>query len=868
MIVKGMLKVAAIQIDADPKGDRERKLGDLAKRLGLLSDESNREYRPLLSRIATEATQVHRQFIDLKNAAVLSKATAIFEHCRTKGAEVLVFPEYSIPAAILQDLDRLFRHSQKPFLIVAGSHPSNDSPHLNAIYTNLGTSRAAIGCRPCPCAPVFLNNGNGSARWFLIPKMAPSLLEKQNVWEVSTAGWRLLDFKGHMISVEICSDFVNAGSHAEIGAIRHKIDEAVLALVPACNPKVIKEWFGPEFVSRWHVEDGKHRQKTIYANASEHGDSLVFCNDGAHGRQVLEDVCLPFALDRVIYRMPKACEGVVINHIRLDNSNADDRMVSVAPLVSKKLHPGYCAFYSSYRRTKRPAKKLQLVREYCANSSFHEDRKRSTGAFAEKLNEAFSLNPNFDDLDALALDGLIDVIPLNTPGEAEIHVCLILEQLKLDIHAALLPVSDSPETLEPLLSLYKTTCKELHDWKHKYGISTDGPSNDPTGGAPPSDTPHGGGQISRSPKSAKPKARKGAGVGAVTGGKEVSRLMQFVETYAPMPMSSSRVPDQRRKGFLSIISDLSVRQLHGTVSLEQKVITRLAMIYSADREASSLRQLARDLLLFDAKEKVVVRLTNTSTPPEQPEHALMLHVGLGNIRSPEQLDHWIHGVGDLFLEAILDPVRPEMIKVRTATRSSLYRTLWQTVEVYAYADSALATALHGWLTTVRGTNKMIAQDLGLALCGLDPASRAGSESSADFVLEAGTAIEALAWSILASVVGLAKTDRMNDNDTTFAFTAGLMSLLDGSQMRRRLHRILRSQNIVTPVLVNSFISAIEPVVDELVRLETGLVRDIEQALVKPGVVAKLSSSVCESTLWLHSAFTILGILLQLEQEQN
>jgi len=186
---------------------------------------------------------------------------------------------------------------------VAGSHKSNNNLDLRAIYRNLGISSRVVSTRPC--APVFVNDGHASPKWFLIPKIAPSKLEPEP-WPESNKGWRLLRFKGHLVSVEICSDFVNSGKHSALSKIRPKIDRAALALVPACNPEFA--WFGAEFRKRWSIENGSRRQRTVYANASGHGDSLIFCNDSGTRAEILSGH-VPFNLRRVMYRMPMAGEG-------------------------------------------------------------------------------------------------------------------------------------------------------------------------------------------------------------------------------------------------------------------------------------------------------------------------------------------------------------------------------------------------------------------------------------------------------------------------------------------------------------------------------------------------------------------------------
>lgn len=125
----------------------------------------------------------------------------------SRAADIVIFPENSVPLQILPQIHdmctKLSRSTRRAFIVVAGTHYCVGK-FCQEVHRKL-RARRLDGKTPNynrqAHAPVFVREPGKKGQWYLIPKVAPSPLERKVGidWPPSSAGWDLISFRGSSV---------------------------------------------------------------------------------------------------------------------------------------------------------------------------------------------------------------------------------------------------------------------------------------------------------------------------------------------------------------------------------------------------------------------------------------------------------------------------------------------------------------------------------------------------------------------------------------------------------------------------------------------------------------------------------------------
>lgn len=229
---------------------------------GIISLLSTNEIKTLKSRIKK---------YNLSN--IKTKIKSILEFCNTKQIDLLVFPEYSIPADLL---DLCYDYAIKnEAIVIAGTHSviADENSIIKYNRCNLlnngklcGIESLEDSIRKAIC-PIFTPNGN-----HIIRKLQKSSWEGEMVvddnWNVISINYPGISIK---IAVLICIDAISHESRKIL--YNNGLEEADIVIIPSFSPST--EPFKIEALS--HLINEK---PTIYCNTSEYGGSKIYANHG------------------------------------------------------------------------------------------------------------------------------------------------------------------------------------------------------------------------------------------------------------------------------------------------------------------------------------------------------------------------------------------------------------------------------------------------------------------------------------------------------------------------------------------------------------------------------------------------------------
>ncbi len=273
--------------------------------------------------------EIKDSYIDLLNKKVLG----ILEFCVSKEVDLLVFPEYSIPAATLP-LIKQFVINEKKINIVAGSHTVLMENY--AYYKEIGMEEAdesKLALRKA-ISPIFHADGKVCR--------VEKFTRTQRMDHDFALGeiWGNITFKvnGQDITslIYLCIDYIeDKSSKKEL--FRKGFENADIIIVPAYTPVI-------EPFERFalHCLTG-YKKAVVFANAVDSGGTRIFCHFDLKTKQQLYDI-----LDDGYgsFKMPEGEEGIII--VSLDTSKQYTEKPTSFTQQKSSIQEGVYPFVYSY----------------------------------------------------------------------------------------------------------------------------------------------------------------------------------------------------------------------------------------------------------------------------------------------------------------------------------------------------------------------------------------------------------------------------------------------------------------------------------------------------------------------------------------
>lgn len=326
------LRVAVVQMHAHLAFEDDGKLY-LGEPLGRPLD------RPLLTRLDDRLTpnspaqkhlaQLRRHIASAYDRGLLARLKAILTFCEHHKADLVVFPEYSIPGSLVPALrDEAHRLG---LAIVAGTHLVTTELLGHAPYADAFDPPPASGQA---IAPVIIPGDDSKVRYQ--PKLFPSQ------WETSLVdgeGPVIFDWKDRHLAfgVAICIDFLRHRDPEGAAAHEKWRDDTDLLIVPSATPKDTPQQFAS---SADHFYRATHTP-VIYSNLAEYGGTGVAGYGKPDGRVL--------AVGSKIPNLSGGHEGITIVHLDLHNTtdttprryDADTpiRLIAYALILHAESHP-------------------------------------------------------------------------------------------------------------------------------------------------------------------------------------------------------------------------------------------------------------------------------------------------------------------------------------------------------------------------------------------------------------------------------------------------------------------------------------------------------------------------------------------------
>ncbi|WP_437672235.1 hypothetical protein [Sorangium sp. So ce131] len=314
------LRVGVVQLAFHPAVPIPKPSGALDDPLG----DPNREMSSLLpAGHASAPRPVQLQFKQLRRRirqAYLDqtqrKVEAILDVCRAWRVQIVVFPEYSIPAALLESIARRAPNT----VVVAGTHFVDDETLEEKIYEKLGSTADHDALLRCAVSPVLY----GGRLLALVPKLHPAKPELRFL--SPGQGWEPIDLPeniGGRLGVLICLDLVQRESEPHRELIGPRLSQCRLIAAPSLTGKHTRAEFSAKA-----LDDARRKGRPVlYANHAPDGGSSIYVDEGR-------------AEDLRLFPEHAGCleedeEGVIVADIDLgyDAAGTSTRHVSTHPVL-------------------------------------------------------------------------------------------------------------------------------------------------------------------------------------------------------------------------------------------------------------------------------------------------------------------------------------------------------------------------------------------------------------------------------------------------------------------------------------------------------------------------------------------------------
>ncbi|WP_437591113.1 hypothetical protein [Sorangium sp. So ce1000] len=290
----------------DPLGDPSREVSSL-----LPAGESS---APL--HLQRPLKELRRRIREAYLTQTKRKVEAILEACRAWSVQLLVFPEYSIPPALLESIARMAPDT----VVVAGTHFVGDSTLEQKIYESLGSTGNHDELLRCAVSPVL----HGGRLLALIPKLHPAKPELDFL--KPGQDWAPVDLPesiGGRLGVLICLDLLQRESEPHREHVGALLSQCRLIAAPSLTGKHTL----PEFRAK-ALEDARRKGRPVlYADHEPGGGSSIYVDEGReHDPRIFPE--------HAGYLEPGE-EGVIVADIDLSHqaAGASTRHASTSPIL-------------------------------------------------------------------------------------------------------------------------------------------------------------------------------------------------------------------------------------------------------------------------------------------------------------------------------------------------------------------------------------------------------------------------------------------------------------------------------------------------------------------------------------------------------
>ncbi|TKD09165.1 SIR2 family protein [Polyangium fumosum] len=347
----------------------------------------------------------------------LRRVKAILEACRGWGVRLVVFPEYSIPWGILEDVAQAARD----MVVVAGTHMVDFEVLEAGIYERLGRSSNALPIPRQAVAPV-LCRGKLLA---LSPKFHPATAVGEEI-EAGTS-WAPVDLPEDIVGpmgVMVCLDFLHRENAEHRALVTEPLAQCRFLAVPSLTGK---HTVG-EFAAKAWEEAKRYGRPVLYTNQAEHGGTSIFVDEEKHS-----DV-RPFP--EHVGRLEPGEEGVIVadvdlGFVRTGGSTRYDARRPVRPFAAATLvyrarpeDDAYAAWIeetapllaakdiSTLRTLKQRVEASATVRQSAAGNDIAMSRRERLSRLIRDLR----LVSNVDEIGRLTREVVLpsDIVPFDT----------------------------------------------------------------------------------------------------------------------------------------------------------------------------------------------------------------------------------------------------------------------------------------------------------------------------------------------------------------------------------------------------------------------------------------------------------------------
>jgi predicted amidohydrolase len=348
-----------------------------------------------VSKIEQQITTLRHKVAEKYEGFIRKRVGHILKRLNDMSVDVVVFPEYSIPASCLSTIDEFAGDCT----VVAASHAVTSETVDICQKLNISVNSDAIGKSICP---IRMKDGN----WLRVDKLTKSRFERD-----LTMGkdWQLIpipDRKGRewCFAVLLCFDFINDHDRNYVLRVQSDLwDRVDFCVVPSYSPPA-------EDFDQHAIPLAKRAGVPIvYANTARYGGSKVYCHFGdhniftdKHGTKVLE----PDDEAIVIVDLPT-------KHYQFDPKPtpffvpSTSKLVSLLPILSRKWFPQYCELYERVHKTQDVNQKRAILREALPELKSLISQRGVTNVLKTKI---FALHDAIDKRDVQWLENCLNHI--------------------------------------------------------------------------------------------------------------------------------------------------------------------------------------------------------------------------------------------------------------------------------------------------------------------------------------------------------------------------------------------------------------------------------------------------------------------------
>ncbi|WP_441288765.1 hypothetical protein ACSRUE_43795 [Sorangium sp. KYC3313] len=288
-------------------------LWELGREISSLLPEGQ-DSAPLL--LKDPLKQLRRRIREAYLAQTKRKVEAILEACRAWSVQILVFPEYSIPPALLESIAR----TAPDTVVVAGTHFVDDDTLEQRHYEKLGSSADHDELLGCAVSPVLY----GGRLLALIPKLHPAKPELRFLQPGQN--WAPIDLPesiGGRLGVLTCLDLLQRESEAHREHVGPHLSQCRLIAAPSLTGRHTLA----EFDAKALDEARRKGRPVLYADHMAGGGSSIYVDEGrAENLRIFPE--------HAGYLEPGE-EGIVIADIDLGHqaAGASTRHASTSPIL-------------------------------------------------------------------------------------------------------------------------------------------------------------------------------------------------------------------------------------------------------------------------------------------------------------------------------------------------------------------------------------------------------------------------------------------------------------------------------------------------------------------------------------------------------